>query len=266
MTARYFVTDRLNSIAMRSLGGLTKMWLILSQGSPDIPGAQIHWHARLAGSVVGPDTLPWTNASLVKCTKTEIEALHISFEAYPLSENAAVNFIRPLMLAGGLLRTFFEPGALTLQKLREHELAHEAPGDAAVNPTDAQINRLLESTHAGPVWMINLLRYRQTAKYSASSRYASNPVSGKEAYLKYGRVALRSVALLGGEAMVAGDLGQPVRNADFPQTFGEWHELAIVCYPTPQSLLKLVFMPGYTEATEHRTAALEDTRLIMTTA
>lgn len=242
------------------------MWLILSQGSPDIPGAQIHWHARLAESVVGPDTLPWTNASLMKCTEVEIEALRIPFEAYPLSENAAVNFIRPLMFAAGLLRTFFEPGVLTLQKLREHELAHEAPGDAAVNPTDAQINRLLESTYQGPVWMINLLRYRQTAKYALSSRYAANPVSGKDAYLKYGRVALRSVALLGGQAMVAGDLGQPVRNADFPQTFGAWHELAIVRYPTPQSLLKLVFMPGYTEATEHRTAGLEDTRLIMTTA
>ncbi len=242
------------------------MWLILSQGSSDFPSGQIHWHARIADSVVGPDALPWTNATLVKCPRAEIKDLRIPFEAYPLSENAAVNFIRPLMFAGGLLRTFFEPGALTLQNLREHELTHEAPGDAAVNPTDDQINRLLNSQHTGHVWMINLLRYRKTAKYAATSAFAGKEISGKEAYMKYGRVALRSVALLGGEAMVAGDLGQPVRNANFPQTFGAWDELAIVRYPAPQSLLKLVFMPGYTEATEHRTAGLEDTRLIMTTA
>lgn len=239
------------------------MWLILTQGSPELEKKQIRWRARIADCVVGPQSLRWTEAALII---GDLPLLTVPFEAYPIKENTAVNFIRPLMQAGGLLRSFFEPGKLTLTKLREHELAHEAPGDAAVNPTDEQINRLLASQHTGSVWMINLLRYRQSAKYAINSKFAGMELSGKEAYMKYGRVALRSVALLGGEAMVAGHLGEPVHNTDFAETFGAWDELAIVRYPTPQSLLKLVFMPGYTEATEHRTAGLEDTRLIMTSA
>lgn len=241
------------------------MWLVLTQGAPPLTGIKTIWQGMVKLSVVGPHELPWTHAVVCDIPETELKGLPVPFEAYPVKINTAVNFVRPLMHAGGLLRGFFEPGALSFEKLKEHELAHEMPGEAAVNPDDAQIRSVLASEHRSSVFMINLLQYRKQASYPANSPFAAQPISGKEAYRKYGRVALRSVALLGGEAMIAGDLGAPVRNTEFSATFGSWDELAIVRYPEPQSLLKLVFMPGYTEATVHRTAALADTRLILTT-
>ncbi len=241
------------------------MWLVLTQGVPAMPGAKIAWQGKVTLSVVGPHEIPWTHAVVCEIAESVLKQLPMPFEAYPVDANPAVNFVRPLMHAGGLLRGFFEPGILTFDRLKEHELAHEMPGETAVNPDDAQIRSVLAANQRTPVSMINLLKYRQEASYPADSPFAADAISGKEAYRKYGRVALRSVALLGGEALIAGELGAPVRNREFNATFGSWDELAIVLYPAPQSLLKLVFMPGYTDATVHRTAALADTRLLMTT-
>lgn len=240
-----------------------KTWLIFTDNdSTPLPYESV-WQAKIRLSVVGPVHLTWRRVAVVRAESVTLSG---TSEVYEIDENRRAHFVAPLMQAGGLLRGFFDPGELEFEKLKQRQIAHESPGAEAVNPDDEQIRQLLTSKVNGPVWMINLLKYREEALYPESSPFAAQRLTGRDAYLRYSWVALRSVALLGGEILLAGNLHKPLRVGSNGETFGEWDELAIVRYPQPQSLLKLVYMPGYIDATLHRTAALASTRLIMASA
>jgi len=54
--------------------------------------------------------------------------------------------------------------------------------DTYLDPTDAGLRSLLDRRLDGPVTMLNLLRLRDTADYSASSELApAHPISGRAA-------------------------------------------------------------------------------------
>ena len=109
--------------------------------------------------------------------------------------------------------------------------------------------------------MINLLAYRERAAYPEGSRRAD--LSGRAAYRRYGVVAARSVALLGGTIEHLGRLDRGVGDPPGLATSGDWDELAIVRYPRPRSLVQLEAMPGYARALSHRNAGLARTALIV---
>jgi uncharacterized protein (DUF1330 family) len=111
-----------------------------------------------------------------------------------------------------------------------------------------------------PVVMLNLLRYREQAAYPAGSNFTA--CTGREAYARYSKVALEKVKSVGGE---------PVWFVEVLERFigpvgEEWHEMLLVRYPTLSAFLQMLAMPDYRAATVHRTAALEDARLIVTRA
>jgi uncharacterized protein (DUF1330 family) len=109
-----------------------------------------------------------------------------------------------------------------------------------------------------PVVMINLLRYREQADYGR--RTDIEPCSGREAYRRYMKQAVAFVIAVGGAVVWQGApkamlLGPP----------GERWDLALlVRYPSKEAFLALVSNPAYQNITVHRTAALEDSRLIAT--
>lgn len=132
-------------------------------------------------------------------------------------------------------------------------------GEGGVNPTGDSIAALRAAHGEGPVQMINLLKFKPTASYPDGHEHAGS--TGAEAYQRYGEVAITNVVGLGGRLVLvatfdASVIGDPSE---------DWDQIAIVEYPSVDAFVALGDTPGYLDATEHRTAGLERTRLIATT-
>jgi uncharacterized protein (DUF1330 family) len=109
-----------------------------------------------------------------------------------------------------------------------------------------------------PIVMINLLRYRERAAYPEGS--GAEPCSGREAYGRYGRVSIRLITAVGGQVIWQGSPKAVLIGAP-----GEaWHKALLVRYPSKRAFLEMVSSPEYLAIAMHRTAALEDSRLIAT--
>jgi uncharacterized protein (DUF1330 family) len=109
-----------------------------------------------------------------------------------------------------------------------------------------------------PVVMINLLRFRAQADYGhRSDEFA--PCSGREAYFE--RYASVSSPLVMADGAKIHWMGEVLGNVIAPP--GEnWDDILLVEYPSFDVLLKLFANPEYLAVVIHRTAALEDSRLI----
>lgn len=126
-----------------------------------------------------------------------------------------------------------------------------------VNPSRVQLEGLLESLPMDkPVTMLNLLRFRDTADYADDDR--QKPCTGQEAYARYAAVAREKLAVLGAEVVWS---GKPQGVLIGPEG-DHWNEAFLVRYPTADAFFQMLSMPDYQAATVHRTAALDDSRLI----
>lgn len=109
-----------------------------------------------------------------------------------------------------------------------------------------------------PVVMINLLRYRERAAYPSGSQF--EPCSGREAYRRYGQVSIQLITAVGGRMIWQGSPKAVLVGAPGEQ----WHKALLVQYPSKRAFLEMVSRPDYQAVAVHRTAALEDSRLIAT--
>lgn len=127
-----------------------------------------------------------------------------------------------------------------------------------VNPSEATLAALAASGDDGPVVMLNLNRYRDRAEYPPGTPDAD--VSGREAYLRYGTVAIEAIAATGGRILWSTDAAEVVIGCDHDR----YDEVVAVWYPSRAAFLGLTRHPGYLEALAHRDAALEQASLIAT--
>lgn len=104
--------------------------------------------------------------------------------------------------------------------------------------------------------MVNLLRFRDRARYP----HGGSDCSGREAYARYAAVAAKKVAEVGGSPVFLGAAKACVIAPDDEV----WHEVLLIRYPSAAAFAAMLAMPDYLAATVHRTAALEDARLIAT--
>jgi uncharacterized protein (DUF1330 family) len=132
--------------------------------------------------------------------------------------------------------------------------------DPSIDPTREQVRNLRDNGRDGPVVMMNLLKFRETANYPADSGMA--PCSGKEAYDRYQHAFTVAVgAVSQAEVLYDGPceqvfIGQPGTAA------AEWDKLLLVRYPTRQHFLNMMADTSYRDALVHRYAGLERTVLI----
>jgi uncharacterized protein (DUF1330 family) len=115
-----------------------------------------------------------------------------------------------------------------------------------------------EGSNAQPVVMINLLRYRDRASYPEG--FDAEPCSGREAYGRYGAIASKLVGDAGGRVLSMG----AVQATIIGPTGEEWHDAILVEYPSRKRFLTMIGLPEYMAVAPHRTAGLEDSRLIAT--
>lgn len=135
----------------------------------------------------------------------------------------------------------------------------------SIEPTPTQLEALAEraATLTGPIRMVNLLRFREVADYGdAPDPGAGGPSTGAEAYGRYGEIAMKEVAAVGGSQFEAA-VGQMTVIGPEDDV---WDLVAIIEYPSPSAFLEMIAKPSYQAGIHHRTAGLADTRIYMTTS
>ncbi|MDH5505487.1 MAG: DUF1330 domain-containing protein [Acidimicrobiia bacterium] len=162
---------------------------------------------------------------------------------------------------------------------------HDSPDTTArryIDPTEQQGRALFTRGIQGPISMLNLLRFRHIADYSAHPSLAPDTqVSGKHAYAIYSRHTLPYLEALGGSVVLAGeaqpfligpadetwDLAMVVRHRSLEAFLigpadETWDLAMVVRHRSLEAFLSMATDPGYLAGIGHRQAALEDSRLL----
>jgi uncharacterized protein (DUF1330 family) len=120
-----------------------------------------------------------------------------------------------------------------------------------VFPTDpAQMSRLLEKGPEGPIFMVNLLKFRDKAEYEDGR---DTDLTGREAYMIYGRTVADILPKFGGKAVFAAD----VTFLSLGQVEELWDEVAIAMYPARADMVRMSLSEEWRTAAIHRTAGLK---------
>jgi uncharacterized protein (DUF1330 family) len=109
-----------------------------------------------------------------------------------------------------------------------------------------------EGVDAGPVWMINLMKYRDRAHY-ADGR--ADDISGREADDRY--TPLEALAKVGAEIVFVGDVERQLLG-DAPM----WDRVGVVKYPSGTAFIDMWSLPEFQRQHVHKDAGMEHTIVI----
>jgi len=126
----------------------------------------------------------------------------------------------------------------------------------ALDPTPDQIKAFLAHSPEGePVFMLNLLKFKDRATYKDGE-----DISGREAYGRYAKAFGKMVKDAGvdGEAIFGGNANAWM----IGQGEGEWDAVAIFRYPDAATMFKMVSSEDYRKIHKHRRAGLAGQLLI----
>ncbi len=132
------------------------------------------------------------------------------------------------------------------------------PSDHYVNPERAAFEVFKNLPRDEPIWMLNLVRFRDRALYPAGHPDAALGLSGAAAYAAYGRESLAVVTRVGARIVWRGSM-QVMLTGPADE---HWDTIFIAHYPSAGAFLAMVTDPQYRQAVQHRTAAVETSRLI----
>jgi len=104
----------------------------------------------------------------------------------------------------------------------------------------------------GPVWMVNLMKYRDRADYT-DGRDAT--ISGREADDRY--TPLEALAAVGAEIVFVGDVEHQFLG-DAPT----WDRVAVVKYPSGKAFIDMQSLPEFQRQHVHKDAGMERTIVI----
>ena len=110
------------------------------------------------------------------------------------------------------------------------------------------IEQLRKSDDAGPVTMLNLVKYRD--------RSLDGDGSGRDAYQRYTQRAQDYVRSRGGRVLWAGVVAEAALQDGLTDDEVDWDWALLVYYPDRAAFLGMVTSPEYLAANEHRTNGL----------
>jgi uncharacterized protein (DUF1330 family) len=128
----------------------------------------------------------------------------------------------------------------------------------SIDPSRAQFDAFKALPRDTPIHMLNLIRLRPLADYPPDHPDHNKWLTGLEAYRAYGRTSAEIFARVGGRQIWA---GRPETVVTGPAD-EQWDLAFIAEYPSAGAFLAMVTDPDYREHVKHRTAAVEDSRLI----
>lgn len=120
-----------------------------------------------------------------------------------------------------------------------------------VFPSDpARMQQMLEKGPDGPIFMVNLLKFKDKAEYDDGRE---TDLSGRDAYMIYGRAVADILPKFGGQAVFAADVTF-LALGDVEEL---WDEVAIAMYPSRADMVRMSLSEEWREAAIHRSAGLK---------
>lgn len=118
-------------------------------------------------------------------------------------------------------------------------------------PTDpSRFQAMMEKGPDGPIFMVNLLKFKDKAEYDDGRPC---DLSGREAYMIYGRAVSELLPKFGGRGIFAGD----VTFLALGQVEELWDEVAIAMYPDRASMVRMSLSEDWRAIAVHRSAGLK---------
>ncbi len=131
--------------------------------------------------------------------------------------------------------------------------------EPTLHPTHDNVRALFARKIPGKVVMLNLLKFRETADYSSCPELApATSISGREAYRLYVEAVEPILKNMGGRLLFVGDGGGFLIGPSDEQ----WDQVLLVEHQSPEVFLGFAKDESYLAVGGHRTAALEDSRLL----
>ena len=122
-------------------------------------------------------------------------------------------------------------------------------------PTEEQIAKLQSLPADEPVGALNLFHFNEQAQYQPEDPEYGTPeadITGMEAFARYGEIAGKSLAELGGRVVFSTPVDQVmIGSSDIP-----WDMAAVMYFPTRQAFMEMLSDPSFQSASRHRKAAL----------
>lgn len=119
-----------------------------------------------------------------------------------------------------------------------------------VLPTDpAQVEKMMESGPEGPIFMLNLLKFKDKAEYADGRE---TDLSGREAYAIYGAAVANILPKFGGGLFFVAD----TTFLALGKVEELWDEVAIAVYPKREAMVRMSMSEEWQTAGVHRAAGL----------
>lgn len=127
-----------------------------------------------------------------------------------------------------------------------------------VYPNEEQIKGFLEPSAAGPICMVNLLKFREQAEYEDGRETA---LTGREAYELYEQGVKKLLEGIGGGIGFWGE----VKRLMLGEVEELWDMVGLAVWPSRQAMFEVMQSPEMQEISVHRTAGLAGQLNIETT-
>ena len=118
-----------------------------------------------------------------------------------------------------------------------------------VMPNEKQMEEFLEEGNDEPIFMVNLLKFKEKADYPDKRE---TDLTGREAYAIYGAEVVKHLEKVGGKPI----FGSDVIRLMLGEVEELWDQVAIAMYPNRKAMLKMISDPDYIESAQHRVAGL----------
>lgn len=120
-----------------------------------------------------------------------------------------------------------------------------------VFPSDPeQLKAMMEQGPEGPIFMVNLLKFKDRAEYDDGRE---TNLSGREAYMIYGRAVTELLPKFGGRGVFAAD----VTFLSLGRVEELWDEVAIAMYPARGDMVRMSMSEEWRAIAVHRSAGLK---------
>jgi uncharacterized protein (DUF1330 family) len=118
-----------------------------------------------------------------------------------------------------------------------------------VVPNREQIEGFMAPGQDGPIYMLNLLTFKEKAEYPDGR---DTDLTGAEAYAVYSAEVAGHLATVGGRPMFAAK----VERLMLGEVEELWDTAAIAMYPSRKAMMEMMSSPDYQASAVHRTAGL----------
>ena len=220
------------------------------QSTPAFDGLHVRWSSRADFAFVGAEDAYWTDFAIVSGEQDEVRR-RVDAAGAEDAFIAGIRLAAPPALALGVLKALVASGALSRP---DGSIAADVSGlghDPKFMPSTTTIARLRAQPATYAPAMVNFLAYKRPG--------------GARAYMRYGRVALRTVYRTGGRLLFFGRVREIVLPAKAGPCVGAWDELAAMQYNRPEAILSMEHAPDYRAALGYRDEGLDRTIVIAST-